>query len=185
MKYMLTKARWTMVVCALFAFTQSERANAQFPDRALPGETWAYVSPDKVTVFFPLPFERLSAPSKPFAGFYAWMFTVEEGAAGFSVVLASDTAMRTNDIDEIVKNSKLRLCADITPTNVRTCKLALNAKATALAGYLEIVITDKALVGRLLKEYPMEYWRYVYEPNGFYRIDRKRFQYYNRARRYR
>jgi hypothetical protein len=153
-------------------------ARAQPLPRA-PGETKAQVYADHIRIYYPVPFELVSDPAKPVAGIFAWMFSVEEHG-GFSVVLTADTAMRTSNVNNILKHSSLRLCAETTPTNVRSCTNPVKGVAKNMGGWVEIDIDDKALLARIRTERPQNYWRYVYEPNGRYRIDRKLLDYRDR-----
>ena len=170
------------VFCAAIAlFLSSARQVRAQANPYITTETQAEVYKDHIRIYFPLPFERIDKPSKPFAGFYAWMFSVES-PHGFSIVVTADTALRTSDLKEIMKHSTLRLCSEITPTNVRTCHLPVKGTFTEQGSWLNVEITDTALVSRVTLDRPQNYWRYLYEPNGRFRIDRKFFSYRDRLR---
>jgi len=159
-----------LIVCALVAWVP--RAQAQRVLRT--SEEPASVEKDKITFFLPLPYDRMKAPETPVIGYYVWRIIVET-LRPFSIVVTSDTALRTDKSRDVLRATSVRLCADPVVESARECRAPISAKMEVEFDHFRVIIRDAELVARVRRERPESYARYVVEPGGRYVLSRQLF----------
>lgn len=164
-------ARGALLAAAVFVASAS-RASAQPIRRASDEPAW--VEKNRIVIFLPLPYAEMKAPEPPVAGYFVWRITVET-LQPFSVVVMSDTALRTSRSADVLRASTVRLCADPTVESARACTLPTSASMEIAGDHFRIILRDAALVARVRRERPAMYWRYVVEPGGRYALTQHPF----------
>ncbi len=136
----------------------------------------ASVEKDRLVIRFPLPYELQRAPSPPVTGYFVWRMTVPT-LQPFSVVVTSDTALSSAALEEVLRASTVRLCADPMVESARACTNPINASLAIAGNHFRVLIKDTALVARVRRERPAVYTRYVVYPGGRYLLTQHGFSY--------
>lgn len=154
------------------------RGPSNFPARPDVGDS-VIVGRNRIHISVPRPIigPRSSVPNV--VGFYTWKLEVP-GARGFSIVLASDTALRTTAVSSIAPALTLRLCPTPNSVSVRDCTIPLTAQVHFSSNAIRAVITDSALVTRIRQERPLLFLRTSIEPRGRTESAEKLFVYQDR-----
>lgn len=133
------------------------------------------VEENAVTFSFPLPYAPVKPPNPPIAGFYAWRITTV-GDSAISMVLASDSPVRSNNLDQVIRTSTLRLCPS-TESQILQCVQVVRGQGKAKANGIEMTLRDTSVINRLRRLGHRTYWRYAFEPGGHFHIEKLSFAY--------
>lgn len=156
------------VACATSASAQQLAPRiADFP---------ATIEADRITFYFAEPWDPMYPPNIPVDGYFVWRIMVD-ALQPFSVVITTDTSLRTNKPVEVLKASTVRLCADPLAGSARACHAPINAKIEIGNDHFRLVIRDTVLLRRALQERPAYYWRYIIEAGGRYDLSQQPFTY--------
>lgn len=150
------------------------RAHAQYIRVASDGP--ASVEKDRIVIRLPLPYEMQRAPTPPTPGYFVWRVTVST-LQPFSIVVTSDTALKSNASDDVLGASTVRRCGNPMVESARNCTDSLNASLAIAGDHFRLVIKDTALVARVRRERPAIYMRSVIFPGGRYRLTQHGFAY--------
>ena len=150
--------------CAIAASTVAPALSAQ--DTSL-----VVVEKDRVEITMIPPKLRIRQPRVSQIGFYSWRLDLKT-ADGLSIVLASDTLMRTDNVRDIGRGSTLRRCADGKDFSSLRCRTVMTDSVSMRGDKLRIVIRDSAIVAMVRKDRPSTMWGSTFEPNGRFRVDR-------------
>lgn len=156
--------RWLSAVCVFAACLSAPTLTAQ--DTSL-----VIVEKDRVEITMIPPKLRIRPPRVAQVGFYSWRLDLMT-ADGLSIVLASDTLMRTDNIRDIVRGSTLRRCADGKDFSSLRCQTVMTDSVSVRGDELRIVIRNPAIVATVRKDRPLTMWGSTFEPNGRFRVDR-------------
>ena len=167
-----TRCVFVAVVSFVAFVAWAPHAHAQPIQRA--SEAPAPVDKSRITFFLPLPYDLLKVPQAPVVGYFVWRITVET-AQPFSIVVTSDTALRSNKAGELLRATSVRLCADPLVESAHECNAPVSAVMEVADDHFRITIRDADLVARVRRERPPLYWRYVIEPRGRYVLSQQRF----------
>ncbi|MEP6832609.1 MAG: hypothetical protein ABJB74_04405 [Gemmatimonas sp.] len=161
---------WLLVsMCVVTASLSPRVAKAQ--DTSL-----VVVEKQRIEITMIPPKLRIRQTRSSMIGFYSWRVDLKT-ADGMSVVLVSDTVMRTDNIRDIARGSTLRRCTDGKDFSSLRCKTVMTDSVTVHGDELRIVIRDPAMVALVRKERPSTMWGSTFEPNGRFRVDRLTVEY--------
>lgn len=164
------------VWCVLLAMGASAAGSvvvqAQLAGRA--SDEPAVVDRNRIAFHLPLPHEGMKAPSPPVAGYHVWRVLVETFQP-FSVVVTSDTALRAGSPDDVVRAINVRLCEEPLVESARDCTSPVDAALDIRGDHILLTIRDSELVGRVRRDRPAAYWRWVIEQGGRYLLTRHQF----------
>lgn len=104
-------------------------------------------------------------------GFYAWRVDIKSKEP-VSMAFTADTAMRGNNIRDIVRGSSLRRCAEPKDFSSQRCRIPMPDSVVVRGEGIRIIIRDSSVVAMMWKERPLELWGATFEPNGQFRLDR-------------
>ena len=176
MKYPTTVVAALLIVCC-------EAADAQgFPPQRFPQRRETSVN-ESVTVLdrqisfefaWRDAFER--APDAAEVGYYAWRISVD-APEPFTMVLMADTAMRSSQLQRIVRASTLRMCPSATPASILECTTPIKARTETDALSFRLIIDDKEFVDRIRHERPLYYTSGHIEPRGRVKTVQPAWQY--------
>lgn len=143
----------------------------------------AVVEKNRLVFTLAAPVVQIKTPESAKYGYYAWRLdmTARDGVSeGLSMVLVSDTAMRTNDIDDILKGSTLRLCSNPKGISVLSCKQPLESKVFAQGKHVHLEVRDSTIVSLIRSIRPRTVSSRVFEPMGKFRTDELVYSYWDR-----
>jgi len=165
----LTKPRGFVMRCVSCVGAIATLASAP----ALAAQDTSLVVVEKVRLVVTMipPKLRIRQPRLAQVGFYSWRLDLKT-ADGLSIVLASDTVMRTDNIRDIVRGSTLRRCSDGKDFSSLRCRTPMTDSVSVRDDELRIVIRDSTIVAMVRKERPRTMWGSTFEPNGRFRVDR-------------
>ncbi len=148
-------------------------ALAWAPTLAAQDTSVVVVQKDRIEITMIPPKLRIRQPRLAQTGFYSWRVDLKT-SDGLSIVLASDTLMRTDNIRDIVRGSTLRGCADGKDFSSRRCHTVMtdSVSVSDRGDELRIVIRDSTIVALVRKDRPHTMWGSTFEPNGRFRVDR-------------
>jgi hypothetical protein len=132
-------------------------------------EDSAQVFFERVVIKVPPPYQYVQKPHPPVAGFYAWRMSFA-GQSNLTVVLRTDSALRTSSTHEVVRASTLRRC----PADARSvldCTAPLLGSARVGRDAIIIEITDPDFMTLVRQRHPDAIVRHVFEPGGRFRVN--------------
>ncbi|MEO7363492.1 MAG: hypothetical protein ABI120_24370 [Gemmatimonadaceae bacterium] len=146
-------------------------ALASPPGLAAQDSSLVVVQKDRIEITMSSPKLRIRQTRLAQSGFYSWRLDLKT-VDGLSIVLASDTVMRTDNIRDIVRGSTLRRCSDGKDFSSLRCRTPMSDSVSLRDDELRIVIRDSTIVAMVRKERPRTMWGSTFEPNGRFRVDR-------------
>ena len=152
----------------------SPSVSAQVLDSWIEGV--AAVEKARIVISVPLPYDGTRRPAEPVPGYFVWRFTVAT-LQPFSLVVTSDTALRSNVPDQIVRASSVRLCADPLVVSALACTSPVDASLVVASNHFRVVIKEPELLARVRRDGPAWYTRYVVVPGGRFLATYHRFRY--------
>lgn len=155
---------WLVYLSIVAAFVSAPNLAAQ--DTSL-----VVVEKDRMEITMIPPKLRIRQPRPAQVGFYAWRLDLKT-SDGLTIVLASDTVMRTDNIRDIVRGSTLRRCPTEKDFSSLRCKTVMTDSVSMRGDALRIVVRDSAIVTQVRKDRPPTMWGSAFEPNGRFRVDR-------------
>lgn len=165
---MSIRLRWWC--CALvLAFCPNSALSAQ--DTSL-----VVVGKDRVEITIIPPKMRVRQTRNALIGFYSWRVDLKT-SDGQSIVVASDTVMRTDNIRDLVRGSTLRRCPLQPDFSSLRCNTVMPDSLTVRGDAVRIVLRDAAIVALIRKDRPLTMWGSAFEPNGRFRVDRLAVEY--------
>lgn len=114
-------------------------------------------------------------------GYYAWRVSVN-APEPFTLVLMSDTAMRSTNLREILRASTLRMCPSAAPDSLLDCTIPIRARTDLRTDEFSLIISDKDFVNRIRRERPQLYTRSRIEPRGRIQVATKAWRYADSGR---
>ena len=133
------------------------------PSRPMLGDS---VIVERQTIRLSVPLPVISPSAGPHVmGFYAWQLAVP-GPNAFSIVLMSDSALRTTEVNEITRSLTLRRCPTAQPASLRECTIPVAALVYYEREAIRALVTDVDLVMQLRAERPLYFVRTTIEPRG-------------------
>lgn len=160
-----------------FAFTIALAIAAPAPEVLAAQDTsLVVVGKDRIEITMIQPKLRVRQTRGSLVGFYSWRIDLKTTDGG-SIVIASDTVMRTDNIRDIVRGSTLRRCADERDFSSQRCTTVLRDSVSVRDDVVRIVLRDSAIVARVRKDRPVTMWGSAFEPNGRFRVDRLSVEY--------
>ncbi|MGV3711105.1 MAG: hypothetical protein ACO1Q7_19945 [Gemmatimonas sp.] len=160
---------WRFLALILLAGAQSERIAAQETNQVT-------VDNDRVEIALVQPKLRIRQNRSLQNGFYAWRIDLRT-KDGSAIAIAADTAMRTDNIRDIVRGSTLRRCPDAHDFSSLRCSTRLADSVSVRNDVVRIVLRDSSLVRLIRADRPPAVWASVFEPNGRFRVDRIRVRF--------
>jgi hypothetical protein len=131
---------------------------------------------DHMIVRLPKPYLDVKKPDPPIEGYFAWKLSAE-GTHSFAVVFRTDSAIRTTDVGEVLKHTRLYLCPTISSTVLEcTTPITSTARSTTV-NVIELDITEASVVERIRAGKPAILLRQTLEPAGRFRVDHIGFRY--------
>lgn len=129
------------------------------------------VEKDRVIIDMMPPKLRVKPTRATQYGFYAWRVDIQH-ATDVSFVFTADTAMRSNNLRDIVRASSLRRCENPKDFSTQRCKIPMTDSVIVRGEGIRMLIRDSSLVAFMWKNRPTGLWGSTFEPNGQYRVDR-------------
>ncbi|MEP6832016.1 MAG: hypothetical protein ABJB74_01425 [Gemmatimonas sp.] len=99
------------------------------------------------------------------SGYYVWRWTID-GIVPFSLVLAADSASGNGDIDQILKTSRVRRCANVRETSAQACTDSVGAVVQQRWDSFRIEVKDTAIFNLIRRTRPQVARLIIYEPTG-------------------
>ena len=99
-------------------------------------------------------------------GYYVWRWNINEGGTAISLVLASDTAMRSANFGDIVKGSRVRRCRSIFETSALACAEPIDAFVSRQGQGFRIEVSDSAVVNAVHAAKPHTATGLTFVPTG-------------------
>ena len=129
------------------------------------------VEKDRVEITMIPPKLRIRQSRSALVGLYAWRIDLKT-SDGLSIVIASDTVMRTDNLRDIVRGSTLRRCPPEADFSSQRCTTVMTDSVRMLGDAVRIVVRDTGIVAQVRKDRPVTMWGSTFEPNGRFRVDR-------------
>lgn len=142
-------------------------------------EIFAVVEKDRLLFTIPGAVVKVPLPESQRYGFYLWRLDTSD-REGLSMVLAADTAMRTANLVDIVRSSRLRLCPTAKEPSGLNCTRPLIGGASAHDTDVRMEIRDTGVVSMVRRRRPVAVWMTSYSPQGLFRIDSLKIVYRDR-----
>ena len=149
-----------MVLIPTLAKSQPYPGPLNFPISDVP----VTVNARTIRVGFPLRASKQGSEVPPTAGYWAWRFSTG-GEEPVSVVLMSNTILRTGRVSDVVKASSLRLCPTA-QTSSLSCERRIRGRIELSDTTLFIVVEEPEIVARVNRTRPSYLWRQVIQPEG-------------------
>ncbi|MEP6835680.1 MAG: hypothetical protein ABJB74_19995 [Gemmatimonas sp.] len=99
-------------------------------------------------------------------GYYLWRWDVNDGATQFSVVLAPDGPMRTSDLGDLLKASRMRKCRSIFETSALSCTEPIEGFVMRLGTGFRMEIMDTSIVRMVQSGRPRAGKLVTFSPHG-------------------
>lgn len=140
----------------------------------------AIVEHNRIILAMPLPFgmrfDLPAAPASPRIGFFAWRITIETPMP-FVIAFVSDTALRTNNIADVLRAATPRRCASADAESVLDCTTPIAASTELVGDHFRLIIKDSAFVAMVRRDRPVSLWRSMIVPSGRIQLRQVRFEY--------